>query len=316
MRSILAPRACTILYNLLRQVAPGRAFLLPANICPIVPVTFFKAGLPIEFVDISANTLNMDLDEVQARLERDDRTYGGLLYGHTYGHPLTPEAFFQHIKRRFPDLLIIDDRCLCVPDFVQPRSSPADVTLYSTGYAKIVDIGFGGFAFLQDRVRYQHHGLPFREADLDAMEGAYKACMEANRVFSYADSDWLQADADLPAWDDYQRQVMDALKLSIEHRDAINAVYNSRIPSQLGLARDFQLWRFSLRVPEKQKVLAAVFAAGLFASSHYASLDGIMGAGGGRNARELAGQVINLFNDQHYTLDMAERTAEIVRRSL
>ena len=41
-----------------------------------------------------------------------------------------------------------------------------------------------------------------------------------------------------------------------------------------------------------------------------------MGSGGGKNARELAGHVINLFNDQHYTLDMAERTAEIVRRSL
>jgi len=316
MRSILAPRACTILYNLLSQVTPRRVFLLPANICPIVPATFFKAGLPIEFVDISSDTLNMDLDEVEARLERDDRTYGGLLYAHTYGDPLTPNSFFQEIKSRFPQLLIIDDRCLCVPDFVQPRSGPVDVTLYSTGYAKIVDIGVGGFAFLRERVPYQHHSLTFRKADLDKIEAAYKACIETEAAFSYVDSDWLQADADLPGWDDYQRRVMDALKLSIEHRQSINAVYNSRIPSQLGLPRDYQLWRFSLRVPHKQKVLAAIFAAGLFASSHYASLDGIMGAGGGRKARELAGQVINLFNDQHYTLDMAERTAEIVRRSL
>jgi hypothetical protein len=316
MRTILAPRASTILHDLLLQVAAGRAFLLPANICPIVPITFFKAGVPIEFVDISPDTLNMDLGEAEARLQRPHRSYGGLLYAHTYGDPATPNAFIQQIKGRFPDLLLIDDRCLCLPELEPPGSSAADVTLYSTGYAKIVDIGFGGYAFLQEHVPYKHRSLTFRKADLDSMEARYKARVEAGEAYSYEDSEWLQADEDLPAWDVYRPRVMNALQSSLDHRRAINAVYNSRIPSQLGLPRDYQLWRFSLRVPRKERVLAAIFAAGLFASSHYASLDGIMGSGGGQNARELAGHVVNLFNDQHYTLDMAERTAEIVRRSL
>jgi hypothetical protein len=316
VRTILAPRASTILHDLLLQAKPGRAFLLPANICPIVPITFFKAGVPIEFVDISPDTLNIDLDEVETRLQRSDRSYGGLLYAHTYGDPTTPKAWMQQVKGRFPDLLVIDDRCLCVPEFEPPASSPADAILYSTGYAKIVDIGSGGFAFIQEHVPCRHQSLKFRKADLASMEATYKACVESGERYSYQDTDWLQADGNLAPWEDYRQRVLAALQPSLEHRSSLNAVYNSRIPSELGLPRDFQLWRFNLRVPHKQQVLAAIFAAGLFASSHYASLDGIMGSGGGRNAREMAGQVINLFNDQHYTLEMAEKTAEIIKRNL
>ncbi|MBU1662154.1 MAG: hypothetical protein KKD28_11865, partial [Chloroflexi bacterium] len=83
MQIVQAPRASAILYNLLKSQDNSRPWLLPANICPIVPITFFKAGIPIEFVDISAETLHMDLEQAEGRLERD--AYGGILYAHTYG---------------------------------------------------------------------------------------------------------------------------------------------------------------------------------------------------------------------------------------
>jgi hypothetical protein len=53
MKLIQAPRASAILYNLLVGRADSRPWLLPANICPIVPITFLKAQVPFEFVDIS-----------------------------------------------------------------------------------------------------------------------------------------------------------------------------------------------------------------------------------------------------------------------
>ena len=57
MQIVQASRASAILYNLLKSQTNTHPWLLPANICPIVPITFFKAGVPIEFVDISAETL-------------------------------------------------------------------------------------------------------------------------------------------------------------------------------------------------------------------------------------------------------------------
>ena len=56
----------------------------------------------------------------------------------------------------------------------------------------------------------------------------------------------------------------------------------------------------------------AIFANGLFASSHYASLAGIMTNGRAPIAESLADEVVNLFNDHHFTIEMAERVCEII----
>jgi hypothetical protein len=76
------------------------------------------------------------------------------------------------------------------------------------------------------------------------------------------------------------------------------------------------LWRFNLRLAHKEAVLGRIFEAGLFASSHYQSLVGIMGEGTGTHASDLDMHVLNLFNDHHYTIEMAERTARIIVGSL
>jgi len=63
-------------------------------------------------------------------------------------------------------------------------------------------------------------------------------------------------------------------------------------------------------------VLGAIVAAGLIASGHYASLAGIMADGQAPAAAALAGQVVNLFNDHHFTQDMAERVCSVIMEAL
>jgi len=314
MKTILASRASAIIYNLLYGRDGERAFLLPANICPIVPLTFFKAGISFEFVDISSKTLHMDLAQAEGRLKR--RKYGGLLYAHTYGDPSTPQEFFNAVKKQYPALLLIDDRCLCIPDLVTDPTTAADVTLYSTGYAKIVDLEYGGFAYFREDVNYHSHVLPFHHSDLEVVEKNYKRSIEAREQYSYIDSDWLQTDLNLPAWPEFADRVRAAKEGSLAHRQSINAVYNTLIPSGLSLGEQYQLWRFNLRLPDKEKTLQAIFKAHLFASSHYASLAGIMAAGQCPAAEDIEHEVVNLFNDDHYTLEMAEKTAKIILGSL
>jgi hypothetical protein len=314
MKTILAARASAILYNLLSGKDNGRPFLLPVNICPIVPITFFKAGAPFEFIDISARTLNMDLEQAEGRIKT--RKYGGLLYAHTYGDPFTPLEFFKEIKKQYADLMVIDDRCLCIPDLVPDPTNMADVILYSTGYAKIVDLDYAGFAFLSEDINYLTHALPYQRSDLEELEKIYKSSIVTGEKYLYKDSNWLQTDLDLPAWPEFAERVRTAKESSIAHRRSVNAVYNLLIPPSLSLGEEYQLWRFNLRLPDKKKTLEALFNAGLFASSHYASLGGIMSPGKFPMAKRLADEVINLFNDIHYTLEMAEKTAKIVLESL
>jgi hypothetical protein len=294
----------------LRSHIDRRPILLPANICPIVPITFMKAGVDFVFVDIDVSGSNMDLDAAFQRLKAG--RFGGVLYVHTYGEPSTPDDFFIEAKRLDDSFLIVDDRCLCIPD-LSPSDSDADAILYSTGYAKMADLGFGGYAFLQPHIAYAHHRLPFRKQDYESLEKAYKQAVAQSRSFNYTVSDWLETETDLN-WDAYCQQIESALQFSLEHRREINAIYASHLPSEIQLPAAYQTWRFNIRVPNKGHILDAIFAERLFASSHYASLAGIMSEGHCPHAEWLAASVINLFNDHHFTVEMAERTCDVILR--
>jgi len=307
-------RASAILYNLLKCQDNTEPWLLPANICPIVPLTFFKAGTPIEFVDISAETLHMDLEQATDRLGRD--VFGGILYAHTYGEPSTPGDFFQHVKSRHPELLLVDDRCLCAPDLEANPGMVADVVLYSTGYAKVVELNFGGYAFLNDEIPYQPEHLPFSPQAHEEIESGYKQAIQNRRPYVYKDSDWLQTDGDVPLWYDYRRQIEDGLKKSSQQRDALNAIYENILPKEIQLATEYQSWRFNLRLKNKDRVLKSIFAAGLFASSHYASLAGIMTPGQCTQAESLANEIINLFNDRYFDAQKAEQVCAVIMENL
>jgi hypothetical protein len=314
MNIIQAPRASAILYNLLKSQDNSKHWILPANICPIVPITFFKAGIPFEFVDISAETLHMDLEQVKGRLERD--FFGGILYGHTYGEQSTPEDFFQHIKSLNPEILLVDDRCLCMPDLEPNPDVFADVALYSTGYAKTVELNFGGYAFLKDGIPYQPEHLSFSPQAHEEIESGYKHAIKSHTPYAYTDSDWLQTDANLPAWYDYRQQIEDGLKTALRHRDTLNAIYDNRLPKEIQLPNEYQSWRFNLRLKNKEHVLKSIFSAGLFASSHYVSLAGIMAPGHCPQAETLADEIINLFNDHYFNVQKAEGVCTVIMENL
>jgi hypothetical protein len=314
MKYALAPRASAILYNLLVSRTDRRPFLLPANICPIVPIIFFKAGEAFEFVDISPATLNMNLDQTAERLKTGKS--GGIVYAHTYGDPSTSTDFFSEIKCLDESVLVIDDCCLCAPDLEPDTKNPADVLLYSTGYTKVVDLGFGGYAFIRPEISYQPRHLPFQRADLETVEQAYNASIASRQPFAYHDSDWLQTDDAPSEWESYRQEIETALVASLAHRREINAVYADRLPAEMQYPEPYQLWRFNLHVKDKKRLLEALFGAGLFASSHYSSLAGIMAQGSCAEAERLAAGVVNLFNDHHYTVEMAERTCQVILQNI
>lgn len=309
MRIVQAPRASAILYHVLTGQKEKDTWLLPANICPIVPITFLKAQVPFELVDISTETLHIDLQQVEDRIKQ--HKCGGLLYSHTYGEPSTPTDFFHRIKSLNPGLLIVDDRCLCIPEF--EVQSPADVILYSTGYAKIVDLDFGGYAFIKNYVEYQPTKLPFNKDDQDEIEILYKRAVQERVRFVYQDMDWLETDGILPEWGDYRQRIESELKMSLDQHARLNEVYAFRLPLEVQLPQNYQLWRFNIRVKNKLAIMKAVFEAGLFASSHYASLAGIMVAEGqALQADTLANEVINLFNDYHFDTDKAMQICDLI----
>lgn len=314
MQIVQAPRASAIIYSLLANLENRNPWLLPANICPIVPITFLKARIPFKFVDISAKTLHMDLDQAESLIRK--RNYGGLLYAHTYGESSTPNEFFESIKNFFPELTIIDDRCLCVPDVELDPANKADVQLYSTGYAKIVDLNFGGYSFLGQDIRYQATRLPFNPRDNEQVEKSYKDAISQQVKFIYQDCDWLDTETPPLEWHDYKKQIEMNLVKSLEHRAQLNQIYATTLPVELQLPHGFQTWRFNICVKNQQHILERIFSSGFFASSHYVSLANIMDEDQAPYAQALAERVVNLFNDDHLAFEQVEQICNIILENL
>ena len=212
--------------------------------------------------------------------------------------------------------MLVDDRCLCIPDLEPPIDFFADATLYSTGYAKIVELNFGGYAFLKDDTPYQPQNLPFIPQALKEIEQDYKQAIQNRAPYDYVDSDWLRTDADLPTWYDYRQQIEDGLKASLQHRIALNEIYATRLPAEIQLPDAYHTWRFNIRVKNKRRILEKIFSAGLFASSHYASLAGVMAPGKCPQAESLTDEIINLFNDHHFSLQQAKAVCALIMENL
>jgi hypothetical protein len=256
----------------------------------------------------------MDLDQAES-LIRTSR-FGGLLYAHTYGEASTPTDFFASIKELAPELMIIDDRCLCIPDLEPGHSMKSDVQLYSTGYAKIVELNFGGYAFMRDDIDCPVVNLAFNPQHHEEIEQSYKGSIRQREKFVYQDSDWLDTQTPVSPWSDYRQQIERNLTTSLDKRALLNRMYSSMLPLETQLPAGFQTWRFNICVKNKQHILEKISLSGLFASSHYASLAGIMDDSEAPHAETLAQNIINLFNDHHFTSDQAEQVCKIITENL
>lgn len=314
MKTVWEQRASTILFNLIRSLEAPGTFLVPANVCPIVPVTFAKAGRPFELVDIEPGTLCLDREALLGKLRKSPGRYCGALFVHTYGVAGSFDDFFAELKRLCPELLVIDDRCLCVQQFEADDEGAADVTLYSTGYSKYIELGFGGYAFLKPWVRYRRADLPFAVEDHRRLVEAMREAQVGSRPFAYRDNDWLDCREPEGSFEAYRQRVETELPAVRSHKTLLNRIYRSRIPAEVQLRPDHHQWRFNVLVPEKEKLIGSIFGHGLFASSHYPCLIEVFGRGEGRRSRELHARVVNLFNSRVFTPEQAEQVSELVCR--
>ena len=82
------------------------------------------------------------------------------------------------------------------------------------------------------------------------------------------------------------------------------------------MAPELQSWRFNIRVPAADRLVERLFAEGLFASRHYASLGRSFGEGRFPVAERLHSEVVNLFNDQYFDEERAGAAVEVVLRHL
>lgn len=329
MSTVFEARASTILYRLAAGIPDERGlYLLPANICPVVPLALLAAGRRFEFIDLDAGSLCPSEPLLERRLRSAERPpVAGLVYARSYGAPHDARGLFLRLKERFPDILLIDDRCLSVPE---PQAEEtdwqgSDVILFSTGYAKPVDLGFGGFAHLRAGIRYSDRERAFEEADLERVTALYKAHIRAATPIYRANGDgaardrlarlrWLDTRAPRLRWSAYRDLLAARAATTAAHRANVNRVYREWIPAPWRLDDGYHGWRFQVRVPDPERLLREILAAGFFASRHYFPSATLFGAQPCPQATRLHASIVNLFNDLRVTESEAGAIGRIVRR--
>ena len=276
MKLLTANRANKLLYNFLEINNVSGNVLLPANVCPDVVKTLHHAGLTTTFIDLQVDNLCIHQEAV-LRLAKQASM---LLFVHTYGIEHDFYSFFQQVREQNPDIIIVDDKCLCLPD-LDVKDTPADLVLYSTGERKMVNLGGGAIGYLADQWEYDE--VRVEESELLSNEL------------------WLLDPKQL-----YMK--MDAI---IAHKEKLNTIYRAMLPEAIQLPDAYQHWRFNILVQNKQQILDALAAEDIPAENLYPALDNDCVV-----ANNLHAYVINLFNDKHLTPEQATRACEVIKECL
>ena len=276
MKLLTANRANKLLYNFLEVNHITGNVLLPANVCPDVVTTLHHAGLTTTFIDLQADNLCIHQETVLALAKQASL----LLFVHTYGIEHDFYTFFEQVREQHPEIIIVDDKCLCLPD-LDVKDSEADLVLYSTGEKKMVNLGGGAIGYLADKWEYD--------------EVMVEDCEYLSNEL------WLLD----------PKQLYLKMDTIIAHKEKLNTVYRAMLPEALQLPDAFQHWRFNILVQNKQQILDALAAEGLEAESRYASLDESCVV-----ASNLHAYVIHLYNDKCFTLEQACRACEIINALL
>lgn len=276
MNQVFAYRANKILYNFIRSNNINGTVLLPSNICKDVVEVLEYTGLSLKFLDISVNTLCIDKNIIIENINSASL----LLFVHTYGIENDFNDLFAELRNINPSLIIVDDKCLCVPDLDLKKSS-ADLVLYSTGEKKQVDLGKGGIGYVSQNFNYEK--------------------IEIKDSFCLTNELW-----------DFDKELFETKKQEIfKHKEKLNQIYRELLPTNIQFPNEYQNWRFNIFVEKKELVLSSLFENNLFASSHYKSYVDTC-----TNTVQLHKNVINLFNDYYYTEEQAIKTCNIIKNCL
>lgn len=315
-------RAATVLFNIARSnCAKEGVWLLPANVCPVVPLAFLAAGKKIEFIDVDAVNLCISESAVIERLAENGTAFvEGIVYVRTYGTVLDVSGFFAQVKSVSPESLIIDDLCLTFPEFdLADTSTQSDACLYSTGYGKCVDLGFGGYALLRDGVSYHsnyHGNAGTSRKKFEELDTQIKTHIASGKALatdaSITNAAWLDCSEPTAPWGEYQKQALEALDMLKSTKKKNNEFLLGAIANELVNSDVSHDWRLQLNVANKEQLLEAIFSAGAFASGHYYPASQLFGGAICEMAEAAHRSIVNIFNDQNVDQKYLDTVVEVV----
>lgn len=145
---IFTGRGSTALWAILSSLdKPGARIIVPVNVCEIIVPVILKAGMVPVYCDVDERTGLSTLGHI---VRAHTGNESALLAVHNFGMPLEINAICDWAKSE--NIFVIEDVCNALGASFQNRELGqwADAAIFSFGYVKIVECGFGGAAVVRD----------------------------------------------------------------------------------------------------------------------------------------------------------------------
>lgn len=146
---IVLGRGATAIYLALKYGVCGSGYvLLPANICYAAVLPVIYAGFTPLFCDVDADSGNVTAEIIKRAYRENIKA---AVIPHMYGNPVEAPAEIKDFLHKNNAVLIEDCASLMTntgTDYIP--GTVGDYVVYSTGYSKTVDLGFGGLLFSRD----------------------------------------------------------------------------------------------------------------------------------------------------------------------
>lgn len=166
---------------------PQDEIILSPLTCRVIPLALLSLNLKPVYVDISADTLNLDPQQVKRAIGKATQ---GILFQHTYGHSVGVEAVAEIASQN--QIPLFEDCAQCLPYSTKGQypGSWGQAAIFSNNLLKPLPAGSGGVAITRDpelarKIRKIQRDLPLPGKWVDL-----RLCVEL----------WLQEYALRPAW--------------------------------------------------------------------------------------------------------------------
>lgn len=143
---LIVGRAATAIYLILSELKQNNKYVLvPANICYAAVFPIISAGLKPLFCDVDRYSGNVNQKSIIEVLNKD---VIAAIIPHMYGNPVQSIKDIYDILSSNNTFMIEDCASLMTNNISETTpGTVGDYVIYSTGYSKTIDVGFGGLLF-------------------------------------------------------------------------------------------------------------------------------------------------------------------------
>lgn len=161
-------RAATAIYLILRENLKDSEVILPANICyaAVYPI-IYSGNIPV-FSDVDINTGNATYESI---IEKVTSKTKAIIYPYMYGNTNCDILKIKNYCNK-NEILLIEDCASVMGAKVDNKlaGTIGDYAIFSTGHAKIVDVGNGGVLVTDNNInelKNLYKKLPFYDKTID-----------------------------------------------------------------------------------------------------------------------------------------------------